>query len=93
MSKVAARLRSAREKAGLSLRAMAERLGISPTHLSRVENGYNVPSETVLKDLCKLTGADFDSLMRCRGRVPTDVLKYIVRTPGVLERLRKEMAA
>jgi len=47
-------LRSRREELGLSLRAAAERAGISPAHLSEVERGRKEPS---LAKLAALSGA------------------------------------
>ena len=42
-------LRKRREEAGLSLRDLARRLSISPTHASDVERGHRAPSAPVLE--------------------------------------------
>ncbi len=92
MSKLAARIRSAREKAGLSLRELARRIEISATYMHQIETGDAPPSEACLELICEQIGCDFDALMRQSDRIPTDVRRYITKTPGVLERLRREMA-
>lgn len=91
--RIASNLRSARERSGLSLRELARRVQISAAAMSRVETGKCVPSEGLLRDVCAVVGTDFDSLMKKTGRLPEDVVRYITRTPGVLERLRREMDA
>ncbi|MEU5977990.1 helix-turn-helix transcriptional regulator [Streptomyces sp. NPDC047315] len=48
---LAARVKLARTKAGLSLRALAEKVGYPHTYLSRVENGDQLPSPALAEDL------------------------------------------
>lgn len=92
-TKMAARLRAKRRKSGLSLRDLAAKVGVTKTHLSFVETGHRGPSEKLLRALCKELELEFDALVRLRGHIPDDVERYIVRTPGVLEKLRKDMEA
>ena len=49
-------LRARREESGLSLRAAAERAGMSPAHLSEVERGLKEPSLGVLQRIADAVG-------------------------------------
>ena len=91
--KVHDRIRTARERADLGLRELARRTGVSATQQFRVESGDCVPSEGHLRAICEHTALDLDSVMRQLGRVPEEVARYVIRTPGILERLRREMSA
>ncbi|MFI6357244.1 helix-turn-helix domain-containing protein [Streptomyces sp. NPDC050743] len=55
-------LRRRRENSGLSLRALAERAGISPSALSHIENGRSQPSVTTLFALVRELGISLDEL-------------------------------
>ena len=48
MSQLGPRLREARTRAGLSLRAAARELGVSPSFVSQMENGKSQPSVATL---------------------------------------------
>lgn len=85
--------RKARKKIGISGRELARRLGVSNTHLNLIELGENLPSEKLLKELCKELELDFDEVCQQLGKIPLDVQRYISRNPKVLKKLRKEMAA
>lgn len=47
-----------REQAGLSQQQVAERLGLSVSTLSKIEQGHNGPSQTTLIKLAELFGRD-----------------------------------
>ncbi|MDW8291222.1 MAG: helix-turn-helix transcriptional regulator, partial [Armatimonadota bacterium] len=47
------RLKSARKRAGLSMRALAERAGVSAQAISKYERGQDVPSSVVIIRLAK----------------------------------------
>lgn len=55
---LATRATRARAKAGLSLRALAEKLGYPHTYLSRVERGEQLPSEALAEALDDFYGTD-----------------------------------
>lgn len=60
-------LREARQKKGVGLRALADTVGVDPTHLSRVERGLAKPSvELVVKlvQALKLGDRAMASIMR-----------------------------
>ena len=57
------RLREARQASGTSLRALAERLGVSPSLISQVETGRAKPSVSTLYALCNELGISLDELL------------------------------
>lgn len=57
------RLRSARRGRGLSLRALADRVGISPSLISQVENGRAKPSVNTLYAMATELGVSLDDLL------------------------------
>jgi transcriptional regulator with XRE-family HTH domain len=64
------RVREHREAAGLSLRALAGRLGVSASLLSRIENDKAQPSVTTLYGLTAELGLSLDELFGGGGRAP-----------------------
>lgn len=89
--KLATRISAARQRLGLSLRELARRIGVSASYLMRVENGEHEPSEKHLRAICSEVELDFDETMVSAGRLPDDVVRFITRTPGALERIRRQM--
>lgn len=83
-----ARARAAQD---LSLRTLATKARISPTHLSRIEGGYNRPSEDLVRRIARVLHVDFDDLMLGLGLVPSDVVRFLVRRPEIFSKLRKQM--
>jgi transcriptional regulator with XRE-family HTH domain len=57
------RLRAARQGRGLSLRALAERLGVSPSLISQVETGRAQPSVSTLYSIASELGISLDELL------------------------------
>ncbi len=57
------RLREARQGKGMSLRALAERLGVSPSLISQVETGRAKPSVSTLYAICTELGISLDELL------------------------------
>lgn len=53
MKNVGKRLRFAREKRQFSQEYLAEVVGISPVHLSRIENGHVIPKTDILAKLSR----------------------------------------
>ncbi len=86
-------LKKCRESEGIGLRAMAGRVGCSPSYLSRLEccNIDNVPSEQLLRKLAAALSLDADELLCLARRFPDDVAEYVLDNPRVLKRLRAEM--
>ena len=91
------RLRELRRVARLSQRALAERVGIDFTYLSKIENGrVEPPSEGVLqriaKELADKLGRDetelADELITLAGKIPSDLAETLSRNPEVVRLLR-----
>jgi DNA-binding XRE family transcriptional regulator/mannose-6-phosphate isomerase-like protein (cupin superfamily) len=57
------RLRAARQARGLSLRALAERLNVSPSLISQVETGRANPSVSTLYAIVQALGISLDELL------------------------------
>lgn len=57
------RIRGCRRELALSQEELSERVGISVTHMSHIENGTTKPSLQVLADLATVLNADADYLL------------------------------
>ncbi|MFC8916461.1 helix-turn-helix domain-containing protein [Streptomyces sp. NPDC047821] len=66
---VAPQLRSLRRRRGLTLEAAAQRAGLSPAHLSRLETGRRQPSLPMLLGLARIYGTTVSELL---GEVPPE---------------------
>ena len=82
------RLRELRRAARMSQRALAERVGVDFTYLSKIENGrVEPPSEGVLlriaKELAGKLGKDetalADELITLAGKIPSDLAETLSR--------------
>jgi transcriptional regulator with XRE-family HTH domain len=62
-SELGDRLRTARAARGLSLRSLAERVGVSPSLISQVERGLARPSVNTLYALARELDVSFDELL------------------------------
>ncbi|MET7937632.1 XRE family transcriptional regulator [Streptomyces sp. NPDC005322] len=60
---VAPRLRDLRRRSGLTLEAAAQRAGLSPAHLSRLETGRRQPSLPMLLTLARTYGTTVSDLL------------------------------
>ena len=86
-------IREMREAQALGLRVAAERLGISPAYLSRIERGKERPPKPELvKKLARLLGGDADLLFRLAASTDPDIAEYMNLIPNVPEFLRAAMA-
>jgi transcriptional regulator with XRE-family HTH domain len=88
------RLRSARlaraesEPRRFSVRALAERLGVSATYLSLVERGAQRPTEAFLRALAADLGIEVEALLPLAGRVAEDVTAALLARPALAEAVR-----
>jgi len=87
-------LRKYRRQAGYGLREFAALLELSPTYISRVENGYIAPPTTErLHTMAKVLRVDADELYGAAGKLDPKLLAYAVRIssfPAFLRRARKQ---
>jgi len=87
MSKFGEHVRARREALGADnpdygLRKVAGRAGISPTYLSRLENGKaDPPSEEVIEALAAELGENPDGLLAMAGKVSPRLVEIISKHP------------
>ena len=85
-------IREMREAQDLGLRTAADRLGISPAYLSRIERGKERPPKPdVIKRIATMLGGDPDLLFRLAESTDPDLADYIHLVPNVPEFLRVAM--
>jgi len=75
------KLRSLRDDKGMGIKVLAKKLSVDRAHLSRIESGQTVPSERLLKKLCRTLGADYEEFSILSGRLPEDVQRAFARYP------------
>ena len=81
-------LREKRIARGYSLRKFAEKIGVSPTYLSQVEQGrFDPPTAERVEQIAKLLGEDAETMIRMAGRTPND-LPPLLHNEGIPELLR-----
>ena len=85
-------LREARLAKGYSLRKFAEKVGISPTYLSLVEQGKveSPPTADRVKKMAELLGENSDEWIALAGRVPGDLPEIIQQQPTEMPELLRE---
>lgn len=81
-------VRMLREERRITLRALAERIGVSAPFLSDVE--HNRRSTDKLPELAEALGVPVEDLQRLDGRVPPDLKEWLAANPGLVS-LLKEM--
>ena len=82
-------VREMREAQEMGLRVTANRLGISPTYLSRIERGRERPPKPELvQRIATLLGGDPDLLFRLAESTDPDIAEYIRSTPSLPAFLR-----
>ncbi|MCQ4207697.1 helix-turn-helix domain-containing protein [Streptomyces longispororuber] len=73
MATIGSRLRTLRRAKGLSLRALAAAVGVSPTLLSQVERGVTEPSLSTLRRLADVHAVSVADLFSPDEKLPTEV--------------------
>jgi HTH-type transcriptional regulator, competence development regulator len=89
-------VRSRREElratdARYSLRQVAERIGVAPPYLSKVERGQETPTEERVRALARELDLDVDVLLALAGHVSSDLLDIIRRRPALFADLLREL--
>jgi PTS system nitrogen regulatory IIA component len=83
-----ATLRLLRTESGLSLRELSERVGVSNTYLSRVENGHDAPpTPDRLADIARALGLPPSSLIELAHRAGSYGARYFDRVPAARDLL------
>ena len=88
------RLRTLRERRGLSIREIADAVGVSTTYVSFVERGLcKPPTPTRLIALAVTLGENPDRLLLAAGHLPPDVEAIIRHRPELIDSIRASAAA
>lgn len=92
-------VRTQREKQGLSLRAFARLVNVTPSYMLDIERGNRKPNNEVLlagmvKALC-LLGSEayklYDTAAKQRHEAPQDIMVYVREHKDVRDMLRERM--
>jgi transcriptional regulator with XRE-family HTH domain len=85
------RVRELRQAKHLTLRDVAEKVGINFTYLSKIENGKldfsDYPSEKLIRKLAKALGGDTDELLLLAEKVPDRIRKRVLERPDAFGKL------
>jgi transcriptional regulator with XRE-family HTH domain len=85
------RLRELRKAKNLSQRALADKVGINFTYLSKVESERldfaQYPSEELIRKLAKALGADEDELLLLAKKIPTDIRERVIERPDAFRKI------
>jgi len=94
IQKFGARLRELRKQAGMTQRELADKVNVSFTYISKIENGVVVhPSKGVILKLAEVLNADKkDELLILAGRVPSDISEKLLENPQMLHLMRSKRA-
>ena len=90
-------LRSQREQRreqspGFSVRKVAERIGVQPSYISKVERGEVAPpSEATIIRWAEVLDEDPDVLLALAGKVSADLRSAIVKRPKLFAQLIREL--
>jgi transcriptional regulator with XRE-family HTH domain len=75
-----------------SLRQVAERIGVEPSYLSKVERGeVSPPSEQTILRLAEDIEQDGDTLLALAGKVSSDLQDVIRKRPEVFAKVIREL--
>lgn len=85
------RVRELRKRQGLGQRALAARVGVNFTYVSKIENHHldfgDHPSEALIHKLADALEADEDELMLLAQRIPDQIRKRVIERPEVFRQL------
>jgi transcriptional regulator with XRE-family HTH domain len=76
-----------------SLRQTAQRIGVEPAYLSKVERGNtSPPSEETIRRLAADLGEDADLLLALAGKVGSDIRSIIIQRPILFAELIRALS-
>ncbi|MGB2971452.1 MAG: helix-turn-helix transcriptional regulator, partial [Candidatus Competibacter sp.] len=65
-----------------SVRQTAQRIGVEPAYLSKIERGdVSPPSEDTIRKLAADLGEDADLLLALAGKVSSDIREIVMKRP------------
>lgn len=85
-------IRKLRLRAGLALREMARRVGVSASHQSDIEHGRRMPSDEVLRkiaDQLSEVGGTFEAMRLLKPQLEEDLDKWVTADRHVRQLLRE----
>ncbi len=84
------RVRELRKAKNLSQRALGEKVGVSFTYISKVENEKldygDYPSEDLIRKLAKALEADEGDLFLLAEKIPEDIRKRVMERPDAFRK-------
>lgn len=84
------RIRQLRKAKNLSLRALAEAVGVSFTYISKIENEKldfgDYPGEDLIAKLAKAFNVDTDELLIMAKKIPEVIKKRVIERPDAFRR-------
>ena len=76
-----------------SVRQTAQRIGVKPSYLSKIERGdVGPPSEETIRRLATDLGEDVDLLLGLAGKVGSDIRTIIIRRPILFAELIRALS-
>lgn len=85
------RLRELRKAKNLSQRALAEKIGMDFTYLSKVESEKldfaQYPSEGLIRKLAEALEADVDELLLLAKKIPPDIRDRVIERPDAFRKI------
>ena len=90
-------IRTAREKRlsqdrSFSVRQVAQRIGVEPSYLSKIERDQVAPpSEATISRLAQELGEDADLLLAMAGKVSSDLQRIILNRPQLFAELLRQL--
>lgn len=86
-------IRELRTAKNLGQRALAEKVGVSFTYISKVENEKldfgDYPSEELIGKLADALGHDADELLILAKKIPEDIKSRVLERPDAFRRIAK----
>lgn len=84
------RIRELRKAKNLSQRGLADKVGVSFTYISKIENEKldfgDYPSEDLIRKLAKSLGADADELLLLAEKIPKQIKKRVMERPDAFRK-------
>jgi transcriptional regulator with XRE-family HTH domain len=87
------RIRKERKAAGLSQRDLAQRVGVSFPHISKVEADKEPASPELLTRIAQEVGIEPDELLLLAGRVPSELSEVVVNKHTLAPRFLRSWKA
>ena len=86
--KFGAYVRQEREGREIGLREMAQKIGVSPPYLSKIERDeFSPPAEDKVRKIAEIFEIDIDELLARAGKVSSDLFEIIRERPRELASL------